>query len=158
MQDMDVRNRVGGTRVLDEQVIDLLVLALMETDPEIRLRQSAKVVADFCILCRHVDEYGTERQFPDELVLVRFQHTHETEVFGRDLGVKVALQDGVRHLVAEDNEPAAAGTEQTFCTAFDVLDDTFVTFVKDNQDGVKSLQIRHFCHWFIGEELLQGAL
>ena len=35
---MDVRNRVGGTRILDEQVIDALVLALVETNSEVRLR------------------------------------------------------------------------------------------------------------------------
>ena len=136
---MDVRNRVGGTWVFDEQVVDFLVLALMETDSEIRLRKGAKIVADFCILCRHVDENGAERQLSDELVLVGFQYVHEAKVLGCNLGVKVTLQDGVRHLVAEDDEAAPTGTKQTFGTTFDVLDDAFIAFIKNNQNRVKPL-------------------
>ena len=97
---MNVRNRVGGTRILDEQVIDALVLALVETNPEVRLRQGAEVVADFGVFACHVDEYGTERQFSDELMFVGFQHVHKAKVLGCNLGIEVALQDGVRHLVA----------------------------------------------------------
>ena len=73
---MNIRNRVSGTRILDEQVIDLLVLALMETNPEVRLGQGAKVVADFGVFARHVDEYVAERPLFDVLVLFRFQHAH----------------------------------------------------------------------------------
>ena len=97
---MNVRNRVGGTRILDEQVIDALVLALVETNPEVRLRQGAEVVADFGVFACHVDEYVAERQLPDEFMLIGFQYVHEAEVLGRDFTIKVALQDGVRHLVA----------------------------------------------------------
>ena len=111
MQHMDVRNWVSGTGILDKQVVDFLVLALMEANPEVRLGQGAKVVADFGVFARHVDEYVAERPLFDVLVFFRFQHAHKTEVLGRDFGVEVALQDGVRHLVAKDDEPAAACTE-----------------------------------------------
>ena len=83
----------------------------METDSEIRLWKGAKVVARFGVLCSHVDEYGTERQFPDELVLVGFQDTHKTEILGRDLGIKVTLKYGVRHLVTKDDEPTTVDTK-----------------------------------------------
>ena len=139
MQDMDVRNWVSGTRIFDDHVIDFLVLAFMEADSEVRLGQGAKVVADFGVLCRHVDEYGAERQFSDKLVLVGFQHVHEAKVLGRDFSVEVALQYGVRHLVAEDDDSATTGAKQAFGTAFDVLDDAFVAFVENDQNGVKSL-------------------
>ena len=157
MQDMDVGNGVGGSRVFDNQVINLLVLALVEANPKVRLGQCAEIVADFGVFCRHVDEHRTERQLFDELMLVRLQHTHEAEVLWRDLSVEVALQDGVRHLVAEDDESATAGTKETFCAALDVLDDAFVTFVKNNQHGVNPLKIRQFCCRFLSEELLQST-
>ena len=111
MQHMNVRNRVGGTRILDEQVIDALVLALVETNPEVRLRQGAEIVADVSVFACHIDEYRTERQLSDELMLVGFQHAHEAEVLGRNLRVEVALQDGVRHLVTKDNETASTGAK-----------------------------------------------
>ena len=157
MKHMDVGDGVGGAWILDDQVIDALALALVETDSEIRFRQGAEVVADFGILARHVDEYRAERQLFEELVLVRLQHTHEAEVLGRDFGVEVALQDGVRHLVAQDDEAAPVGTKEAFYTALDVLDDALVAFVQDNQNGVNSLQIRHFCCRFFSEKLLQCA-
>ena len=155
---MNVRNRIGGARIRNKQVVDTLVLALVETDSEIRFRQGTEVVADFGVLGCHVDKHGAERQLFDELVLVGFQYTHKAEVLRRNLGVEVALQDGVRHLVAKDDEPATAGTKQTFSTALNVLDDALVAFVKDNQNGGNSLEIRHFCHRFLGKELLQGTL
>ena len=154
---MDVRDGVGGSWVFYNHVVDLLVLAFVETNPEIRLGQGAKVVANLGIFCRHIDEQSAERQLLDKLMLVGFQYAHETEVLGRDFGVKVALEDGVRHLVAEDDETATADAKQTLRAALDVLDDALVTFVKDNQHGVKSLEIRHFSHWFLGEELLQST-
>ena len=156
MQHMDVGNGVGGSRILDDQIIDGLVLALVETNSEVCLGQGAEVVADIRVLARHIDEYCAERQLFDEFVLVRFQHTHETEVFGRNLGIEVALQDSVRHLVAKYDKSASAGTKQTFRTALNVLDDAFVAFVQDNQNRAKSLKIRHFYHRFFSEELLQG--
>jgi len=155
---MNVRNRVGGTRILDKQVIDFLVLALVETNPEVRFGQGAKVVANFGVFARHVDEYVAERPLFDVLVLFRFQHAHETEVLGRDFGVEVALQDGVRHLVAKDDEPAAACTEQAFYATFNILVDTLIVLVKDDEDGVKSLKIRHFCRCFLVEKLLQSLV
>ena len=139
VQDMDVRNGVGGSRILDDQIIDGLVLALVETDSKVRLRQGAEIVTDIGILARHIDEYRAERQLFDEFMLVRFQHTHKAEVFRGDLGIEVALQDGVRHLVAKDDEATTAGTKQTLCTALNFLDDAFVAFVKNNQNRVKSL-------------------
>ena len=157
MQDVDVRNGVGGSRVFDNQVVKQLVLALMETDSEVCFGQGAEVVADFGVLGCHVDEHGAEWQFLEELMLVGFQHTHKAEVLRRNLGVEVALQDGVRHLVAENDESATVGAKQTFCTALDVLDDALVAFVKNNQHGVNSLEIRHFNCWFLSEELLQGT-
>lgn len=95
MQYMDVRNGVGGSWILDDQVIDLLVLALVETDSEVCFGQGAEVVADIGVFARHIDEYRAEWQLFDEFVFVGFQHTHETEVFGRNLGIEVALQDSV---------------------------------------------------------------
>ena len=111
----------------------------METDSEIRLRKGTKVVADISVLGCHIDKNGTERQLFDELVLVWFQYVHKAEVLRRDLRVEVALQNGVRHLIAENDEAATTGTKQAFCTAFDVLDNAFVTFVKNNQYGSQSL-------------------
>ena len=157
MQHVDIRNRVGGTRILDKQVVNLSVLALVETDSEVRLGQGAEVVADFGVLGRHVDEHSAERQLLDELVLVGFQHAHEAEVLGRDLGVEVALQDGVRHLVAKDNDPATVGAKQALRTALNVLDDALVAFVQYNQYGVNPLKIRHFCYRFLSEKLLQST-
>ena len=155
---MDIRNGVGGSRVFDNQVIDGLVLALVETDSEVRLGQGAEIVADIRILARHIDEYRTERQLFDEFVLVGFQYTHKAEVFWSDFSVKVTLQDGVRHLVAKNDEATTAGTEQTLCTALYVLDNAFVAFVQDNQNGAKSLKVRHFYHRFFSEELLQSLV
>ena len=120
------------------------MLALVETDPEVRLGQGAEVVADVGVLSRHVDNHVAEGQLFDVFVFVGFQHAHEAEILGRDLVEKVALQDSVRHLVAEDDESATVGAEQTFRAAFDVLDDAFVVFVKNDKDGVNSLKIRHF--------------
>lgn len=154
---MDVGNRVGGTRIFDNQIVDALILALVETNPEVRFREGAKIVADFGVLARHIDEHRAERQLFDELMLVGFQHAHEAEVLGRDFRVEVALQNGVRHLVAKDDESTAAGTEQALRTALDVLDDALVAFVQNNQNRVNSLEIRHFYQWFLGEELRQSA-
>ena len=88
---MDVGNGVGSTRILDDQVVDGLVFALVEADAEVRLGQGAEVVADFSVFARHVDEYRAERQFLEEFMLVGFQDTHEAEILGCDLGVEVAL-------------------------------------------------------------------
>lgn len=155
---MNVRNRVGGTRILDEQVIDALVLALVETNPEVRLRQGAEVVADFGVFACHVDEYVAERQLSDELMLIGFQHVHEAEILGRDFTIEVALQDGVRHLVAKDDEPASTNTEKAFYAAFDILMDALVVLVKDDENGAKPLKIRHFCRRFLVEKLLQSLV
>ena len=155
---MDIGDRVGASRVLDDKVVNTNILALLEADSEVRLGQGAKVVADFGVFARHVDEYVAERPFFDVLVLFRFQHAHETEVLGRDFGVEVALQDGVRHLVAKDDEPAAACTEKAFYATFNILVDTLVILVKDDENGVKSLKIRHFCRCFLVEKLLQSLI
>ena len=108
---MDVRNGVGGSRILDDQIIDGLVLTLVETNSEVCLGQGAEIVADIRILARHIDEYCTERQLFDEFVLVGFQYTHKAEVFWSDFSVKVTLQDGVRHLIAKNDESTTAGTK-----------------------------------------------
>ena len=158
VQDMHVRNRVGGSRVFDEQVVDFQVLAFVETNPEIRLGQGAKIVADVGVLARHVDKYVAERQFLDELMLVGFQHIHEAEILGRDFAVEVALQDGVRHLVAKDDEPAPTDTEKAFYAAFDILVNALVVLVKNDENGVNSLKIRHFCSRFLAEKLLQSLV
>ena len=139
---MNVRNRVGGTRIFDEQVVDFLVFAVHETDSEISLRQSANVVADVGILAGHVDNHIAERPLFNVLVLFRFQHAHKTEVLGRDFGVEVALQDGVRHLVTKDDEPAATCPKQTFGTAFDIFDNAFVTFIENDENRVNPLSVR----------------
>ena len=91
MQDVDVRNGVGSSGIFDNHVVKLLVLALMETDSEIRFGQGAEVVADFGVLGCHVDEHGAEWQFLEELMLVGFQHAHKAEVLRRNFGVEVAL-------------------------------------------------------------------
>ena len=158
MKHMDVGNGVGGSRILDDHVVDGLVLALVETDAEVRFRQGAEIITDFGVLACHIDEYRAEWQLLEELVLVRFQDAHETEVLGRDLGVEVALEDGVRHLVAEDDEPASVGAKQALHAALDVLDDALVAFVQVNQNGVNALKIRHFCCRFFSEKLLQGTI
>lgn len=88
---IDVRNGVGGSRIFDEQVVDLPVLALVETNPEVRFRQSAEIVADFGVFGCHVDEQSTEWQLFDELMLVGFQYAHGPKVFGCNLGVEVTL-------------------------------------------------------------------
>ncbi len=155
---MNVRNRVGGTRILDEQVIDALVLALVETNPEVRLRQGAEVVADFGVFACHIDEYVAERQLSDEFMLIGLQYIHEAEVLGRDFTIKVALQDGVRHLVAKDDEAASTDTEKAFYAAFDILMNALVVLVKDDENGAKPLKVRHFCRRFLVEELLQSLV
>ena len=132
MQHMNVGNRVSGSRILDDQVVDGLVLALVETDAEVRFRQGAEIITDFGVLACHIDENRAEWQLLEELMLVGFQDAHETEVLGRDLGVEIALQDSVRHLVAKDDESASVGTKQTLHTALDVLDDALVAFVQDD--------------------------
>ena len=142
---MDVRNRVGGSRVLNNQVVDRLVLALMETNSEIRLRQRAKIVADVSVFACHIDEYRTEWQFSDELMLIGFQHAHEAEVFWGDFGIEVALQDGVRHLIAKNDEPATIDAKQPLHAALDVLDDAFVAFIENDENRANSLKVRHFC-------------
>jgi len=70
VKDVNVRNRVGGARVLYDQVIDLLMFALMEANPEIRLRQGAKIVADVGVFCGHIDENAAIWQLLDELVMM----------------------------------------------------------------------------------------
>ena len=132
MQDVDVGDGVGASGVLDDQVVDADILALLEADSEVRPRQRAELVADFGVLPRHVDDHRAVGQLPEVLMLVGFQHAHKAKVLGRDLVVEVALEDGVRHLVAEDDEPATAGPKQAFGTAFDVLYDALVTLVKDD--------------------------
>ena len=62
-------------------------------------------------------------------MLVGFQDAHKTKVLRRNLSVEVALQDGVRHLVAKDDKPASVGAKQALNTAFNILDDAFVAFV-----------------------------
>ena len=84
MQHVDVGDGVGASGILDYQVIESCILALLKADSEIRLRQGAEVVADLGVLSGHVDDHGTVRQFPEVFVLVRFQHTHEAEVLWRD--------------------------------------------------------------------------
>lgn len=155
---MNVRNRVGGTRILDEQVIDALVLALVETNPEVRLRQGAEVVAYFGVFACHVDEYVAERQLPDELMLIGFQHVHEAEILGRDFTIEVALQDGVRHLVAEDDKATATGAEKGLHAALYVFMYAFVVLVEDDQHRTNSLKIRHFSCRLLSEKLLQGTV
>ena len=56
-------------------------------------------------------------------MLVRFQDAHKTKVLGRNLGIEVALQYSVRHLVAEDDKSASVGAKQALNTAFNILDD-----------------------------------
>lgn len=155
---MDVRNGVGGPRVFYEQVVDFRVVALLETNPEIRFRQGADVVADVRVLDGHVHNHVARWQFAKILVFFRLQHAHEAEILGRDFGVHIALQDVVRHLVAQNHEPAAQGAEQGLGAALDVLDDAFVVFVKNNQYRINSLIIRKFCCSFLGEKLLQGMI
>ena len=158
VQDVDVGDRVGVSGVLDDQVIDGHVLALLEADPEIRLRQGAEVVADFGALARHVDDHCAVRQLLKIFVLVGLQHTHEAEILGRDLVVEVALQDSVRHLVAEDDEPAAAGTEKGFHAALYVFVYALVVFVEDDQNRVNPLKIGHFGRRLLGKKLLKSML
>jgi len=134
------------------------MFALMEANPEIRLRQGAKIVADVGVFCGHIDENAAIWQLLDELVFVRLQDAHETEVLGRNLSVEVALKDGVRHLVAQDDESTPAGTKQTLDATLDVLDDALVALVQDNQYGTNSLEIRHFCQWLLRKKLLQSAI
>ena len=91
-------------------------------------------------------------------VLVGLQHTHEAEVLRRDLVIEVALQDGVRHLVAEDDEPAAAGTEKGFHAALYVFVYALVVFVEDDQNRVNPLKIGHFGRRLLGKKLLKSML
>ena len=155
---MDVGDGVGASRVLDHQVIETRVFALLEAYPEIRLRQGAEVVADFGVFACHVDEYVAERQLSDELMLIGFQHIHEAEILGRDFTIEVALQDGVRHLVAKDDEPASTNTEKAFYAAFDILMDALVVLVKNDENGAKPLKVRHFCRRLLVEKLLQSLV
>ena len=157
MQHVDVGNGVSASRVFDDQIVNADVLALLETDSEIRFRQGAEVVADFGVLSRHVDDHRAIRKLPEVFVLVGLQHTHETEVLRRDFVVEVALQDGVRHLVAEDDEAATANAEQGFHTAFDVLVYALVVFIKDDQHRVHALKIGHLSYRLFREKLLEGT-
>lgn len=106
MQHVNVRHRVGAFVVFDDEVVDFQVFAAEETDAEIGLRQCADVVAHVGVFARHVDDDVAKWELADFLVFLWFQHAHETEVFGRDFRVEVALQNGVRHLVAKDDEAA----------------------------------------------------
>ena len=153
---MDVGDRVGISGVLDDQVINSHIFALLEANPEIRLRQGAEVVADFGALARHIDDHRAVRQFLKVFVLVGFQHAHEAEVLGCDFVVEVALQDGVRHLVAEDDEPATAGAEEGLHTAFYAFVDALVVLVEDDQNGVHPLKIGHLGHCLLGEKLFKS--
>ena len=132
MQDVDVGDRVGVSWVLDDQIIDGHVFALLEADPEVRLRQGAEVVADFGTLARHVDDHRAVRQLLEVFVFVGLQDAHEAEVFGRDFVVEVALQDGVRHLVAENDEPATVGAEEGLHAALYVFVNALVVLVEDD--------------------------
>ena len=158
MQHVNVGDGVGASRVLDYQVIEPCVFALLEADPEVRLRQGAEVVADFGVLPRHVDDHGAVGQLLEVFVLVGFQYAHEAEVLGRDLVVEVALQDGVRHLVAEDDKATATGAEKGLHAALYVFMYAFVVLVEDNQHRTNSLKIRHFSCRLLGEKLLQGTV
>ena len=126
---MDVGDRVGVSGIFDDQVIDGHVFALLEADSEIRLRQGAQVVTDFRALASHVDDHRTVWQLFEIFDFIGLQHTHETEVLGCDFVVEVALQNGVRHLVAEDDEPATCGTEEGLHAAFDAFVNALVVFV-----------------------------
>ncbi len=158
MQHVNVGDGVGASRVLDHQVIETCVFALLEADPEVRLRQGAEVVADFGVLPRHVDDHGAVGQLLEVFVFVGFQHTHEAEVLGCDLVVEVALQDGVRHLVAEDDKATATGAEEGLYAALYVFMYAFVVLVEDDQHRINSLKIRHFSCRLLGEKLLQGTV
>ncbi len=155
---MDVGNGVSASWVFDDQVVDVDMLALLKADSEIRFRQRAEVVADFGAFPCHVDNHGTIRKLPEILVLFGLQHTHEAEVLRRDFVVEVALQDGVRHLVAEDDEPATPNAKQGFHTAFDVLVYALVLFVEDDQHRVDPLEIGHLGYRLLREKLLEGTL
>lgn len=157
MQHVDIGNGVSASRVFDDQIVNADVLALLETDSEIRFRQGAEVVADFGVLSRHVDDHCAVRKLPEILVFVGLQYTHETEVLRRDLVVEVALQDGVRHLVAEDDKAASANAKQGFHTAFDVLVYALVVFVEDDQHRVDPLKIGHLGYRLLREKLLEGT-
>ncbi len=154
---MDVRNGVGGSRVFNHKIVDFHVFAFLEADAEVGLGQDAEVVADVGVFARHVDDHVAEGPFFDVLVLFGFQHAHEAEVLGRDFSVEVALENGVRHLVAEDDEPAATRVEQSLRTALNALDDAFVTFVEDDEHRVNLLGIRQFHHHFLFRELVEGT-
>ena len=158
VQDMNVGNRVGASGVLDDQIIDSNIFALLETDSEVRLGQGAEVVADFGVFPRHVDNHRAVGQLPEEFMLVRLQHTHEAEILGRDFTVEVALKDGVRHLVAEDDEAATAGAKQSLHAAFNILMDDLVVLVKDDQYRGNPLEIGHFGCCLLGEKLLESTL
>ena len=155
---MNVGDRVGVSGVLDDQIVDGHVFALLEADSEIRLRQGAQVVADFRALASHVYDHRTVRQFFEIFDFIGLQHTHEAEVFWGDVVVEVALQNGVRHLVAEDDEPATCGTEEGLHAAFDAFVNALVVFVQDDQNGVNSLKIGQLSHGLFGEKLLKSML
>ena len=158
MQHVDVGNGVSASWVFNDQVVDVDMLALLKADSEIRFRQRAEVVADLGAFPCHVDNHGTVGKLPEILVLFGLQHTHETEVLRRDFVVKVALQDGVRHLVAKDNEPASANAKQGFHTAFYILVYALVVFVEDDQHRVDPLEIGHLGYRLLREKLLEGTL
>ena len=151
---MDVGDGVGASGVLDDQVVDADILALLEADSEVRPWQRAKIVTDFGVLPRHVDDHRAVGQLPEVLVLVGLQHAHKAKVLGRDLVVEVALQDGVRHLVAEDDKATAASAKEGLHAAFDILIYAFVVLVEDDQHRVNTLKIWHFGHRLLGEILL----
>lgn len=141
---MDVGNRVCGTRILNDQVVDFQVFALVETNSEVRLGQSADVVADITVFSRHVDNHVARRQLADVFVLLRLQNVHETEVLRCNLIKHIALQNVVGHLVAQNQEPAAIGAEKAFYATLDILDNALVAFVEYNQCRINSLNIRKF--------------
>ena len=91
-------------------------------------------------------------------MLFWFQHAHKAEVLGRNLVIEVALQDGVRHLVAEDDEATTASAEKGFYAAFYIFMDALVVLVKDDQHGVNPLKIGHFGGCLLGEKLLKSML
>lgn len=154
---MDVRNGVGGSWIFNHKVVDFYKFALLEADAEVSLGQGAEVVADVGVLARHVDDHVAEGPFFDIFVFFGFQHAHEAEVLGGDFSVEVALEYGVRHLVAEDDKPATTCVEQGFRTALNALDDAFVAFVKDDEHRVNLLGIRQFHYHFLFRELLEGS-
>ena len=155
VQHMDVRHRVGGAWVVDDEVVDFHVFALLKADAEIGFGQGTDIIANVGVLASHVDNHVTEWPFLDVLVLVGFQDAHEAEVLGRDLGVEVALKDGIRHLVTENDKTAAARTKQGFRTALNIFDDALITLVDDDEHRVNLLDVRQFDPHFLFRELVE---